>query len=139
MKGGNAVNESLLIPDHAEERDHIRHKCRSDTRSGDKTPANAGPTARARLNSIPLSAEAASRSSFATNSGRTARHVGVSKASPAESANVSASRHQTSNGQDGQRDRDADHPAFGEENQLAAVNDVSSRTRRKRQEKERQG
>jgi hypothetical protein len=36
MKGGNAVNESLLIPDHAEERDHIRHKCRSDTRSGDK-------------------------------------------------------------------------------------------------------
>src|SRR5260370_3302806 len=98
-----------------------------------------GPTARARLNSIPLSAEAASRSSFATNSGRTARHVGVSKASPAESANVSASRHQTSNGQDGQRDRDADHPAFGGENQLAAVNDVSSRTRRKRPEKERHG
>src|SRR5260370_5161449 len=104
-----------------------------------RTPANAGQTARARLNSIPLSAEAASRSSFATTSGRPARHVGVSKASPAESANVSASRHQTSNGQDGQRDRDADHPAFGEENQLAAVNDVSSRTRRKRQERERQG
>src|SRR5260370_10106455 len=98
-----------------------------------RTPANAGPTARARLNSIPLSAEAASRSSFATNSGRTARHVGVSKASPAESANVSASRHQTSNGQDCQRDCDADHPAFGEENQLAAVHDGSRRNRPKRQ------
>src|SRR5260370_33498589 len=79
-----------------------------------RTPANAGPTARARLNPIPLSSEAASRSSFATNSGRTARQVGLSKASPAESANVSASRHQTSNGQDGQSNRYADHPAFCE-------------------------
>src|ERR1700675_152692 len=51
-------------------------------------PAIAGPTARARLNSIPLSAEAAARSSLGTNSGRIARHAGVSNASPAESANV---------------------------------------------------
>src|SRR5580700_1197865 len=58
------------------------------------TPASAGPTARARLNSIPLSAEAGARSSLGTNSGRIARHVGVSKASPAESANVSTSRSQ---------------------------------------------
>src|ERR1022692_146772 len=54
-------------------------------------PASAGPTARARLNSIPLSAEAAARSSLSTNSGRIARHVGVSNASPAERANVSTS------------------------------------------------
>src|SRR5271170_4562495 len=53
-------------------------------------PASAGPTARARLNSIPLSAEAAARSSLGTNSGRIARHAGASNASPAESANVSA-------------------------------------------------
>src|ERR1700723_1474493 len=52
-------------------------------------PASAGPTARARLNSIPLRAEAAARSSLANNSGRIARHAGVSNASPAESANVS--------------------------------------------------
>src|SRR5260221_3009542 len=52
-------------------------------------PASAGPTALARLNSIPLSAEAAARSSLGTNSGRIARHAGVSNASPAESANVS--------------------------------------------------
>src|ERR1700683_4087040 len=52
-------------------------------------PASAGPTARARLNSIPLSAEAAARSSLGTNSGRIARHAGASNASPAESANVS--------------------------------------------------
>jgi hypothetical protein len=52
-------------------------------------PASAGPTARARLNSIPLSAEAAARSSFGTNSGRIARQAGASNASPAESANVS--------------------------------------------------
>src|ERR1700723_1547503 len=53
-------------------------------------PASAGPTARARLNSIPLSAEAAASSSLGTSSGRIARHAGVSNASPAESANVSA-------------------------------------------------
>src|SRR5258708_36949798 len=52
-------------------------------------PASAGPTALARLNSTPLSAEAAARSSLGTNSGRIARHAGVSNASPAESANVS--------------------------------------------------
>jgi hypothetical protein len=39
-----------------------------------------------------LSADAAARSSFVTISGRTARHLGVSNASPAERANVSASR-----------------------------------------------
>src|ERR1700684_1646094 len=55
------------------------------------TPASAGPTARARLNSIPFSADAASRSSLGTNSGRIARHDGVSNASPAESANVNTS------------------------------------------------
>src|SRR5271154_4639016 len=54
-------------------------------------PASAGPTARARLNSIPLSADAAARSSLGTNSGRIARQAGVSNASPAESANVSTS------------------------------------------------
>src|SRR5579863_7336704 len=57
-------------------------------------PASAGPTARARLNSIPLSADASARSSLGTSSGRIARHVGVSNASPAESANVSASNSQ---------------------------------------------
>src|SRR5271155_3721249 len=51
-------------------------------------PASAGPTARARLNSIPFSADAAASSSFGTSSGRMARQVGVSNASPAESANV---------------------------------------------------
>src|ERR1700694_3406638 len=55
------------------------------------TPASAGPTARAMLNSMPLSAEAAGRSSFGTSSGSTARQVGVSNASPADNANVSAS------------------------------------------------
>src|SRR5580698_11020059 len=54
-------------------------------------PASAGPIARARLNSIPLSADAATRSSLGTSSGRIAPHVGVSKASPAESANVNTS------------------------------------------------
>src|ERR1700688_2297321 len=54
-------------------------------------PANAGPTARAKLNSIPFSAEAAGKSSFETSSGKTARQVGVSNASPAESANVRTS------------------------------------------------
>src|SRR5579862_7800832 len=55
-------------------------------------PASAGPTARARLNSIPFSAEAVARSSLGTSSGRIARHAGVSKASPAESAKVSTRR-----------------------------------------------
>jgi hypothetical protein len=40
---------------------------------------------------MPFSAEAAARSSFLTNSGSNARQVGVAMASPAESANVSAS------------------------------------------------
>src|ERR1700689_2405220 len=58
------------------------------------TPASAGPTARARLNSIPFSADAGARSSLGTNSGRIARHVGVSNASPAESAKVNTSSSQ---------------------------------------------
>src|ERR1700678_3368602 len=58
------------------------------------TPASAGPTARARLNSIPFSADAGARTSLGTNSGRIARHVGVSNASPAESANVRTSSSQ---------------------------------------------
>src|SRR6202453_3416609 len=58
------------------------------------TPASAGPTARARLNSIPFSADAAARASLDTNSGRMARHDGVSNASPAESANVNTSSNQ---------------------------------------------
>src|SRR5271170_1666685 len=58
------------------------------------TPARAGPTALARLNSIPFSADAEARSSFGTNSARSARQVGVSNASPAESAKVSASSSQ---------------------------------------------
>src|ERR1700683_3223768 len=57
-------------------------------------PASAGQTARARLNSIPLSAEAGARSSLGTNSGRIAPHVGVSNASPAESAKVNTSSNQ---------------------------------------------
>src|SRR5579864_583958 len=51
-------------------------------------PASAGPTARAKLNSMPFSAEAAGRSSLRTSSGNTARQVGVSNASPAERAKV---------------------------------------------------
>src|SRR6266446_5177742 len=51
-------------------------------------PASAGPTARAKLNSMPLSADAAGRSSFLTSSGKTARQVGVSNASPADRAKV---------------------------------------------------
>src|ERR1700678_2741869 len=58
------------------------------------TPASAGPTARARLNSIPLRAEAEAMSSLGTNSGRIARHAGVSNASPAERANVKTSNSQ---------------------------------------------
>jgi len=54
MKGGNAVNESLLIPDHAEERDHIRHKCRSDTRSGDKDAGKCGPNCPSEVESDPV-------------------------------------------------------------------------------------
>src|ERR1700685_3406836 len=57
-------------------------------------PASAGPTARARLNSIPFSADAATMSSLGTNSGRIARQAGVSNASPAESAKVNASNSQ---------------------------------------------
>src|SRR5579863_4154501 len=51
-------------------------------------PASAGPTALARLNSIPFSEDAGARSSLGTISGRIALHVGVSNASPAERANV---------------------------------------------------
>src|SRR4029450_11218112 len=55
-------------------------------------PARAGPTARAKLNSMPLRADAAGSSALLTSSGSTARQVGVSMASPAASANVSVSR-----------------------------------------------
>src|SRR5690242_17268964 len=55
-------------------------------------PARAGPTARAKLNSIPFRAEAAAKSSFGTNSGRMARQDGASNASPADSAKVNARR-----------------------------------------------
>src|ERR1700756_754750 len=58
------------------------------------TPASAGPTARARLNSIPLSADAGASSSLGTSSGRIARHDGVPNASPAERANVNTNRSQ---------------------------------------------
>src|ERR1700756_3681746 len=51
-------------------------------------PASPGPTARAKLNSMPLRADAAGRSSFLTRSGKTARHDGVSNASPADRAKV---------------------------------------------------
>src|ERR1700690_3939938 len=52
------------------------------------TPASAGPTARARLNSIPFSADAAARSSLETNTASIAPDRVVSNASPAASANV---------------------------------------------------
>jgi hypothetical protein len=57
-------------------------------------PASPGPTARARLNSIPFSARAAGRSSLFTSSGNIARQVGDSTASPNASASVSKSRSQ---------------------------------------------
>src|ERR1700734_1184127 len=57
-------------------------------------PASAGPIARARLNSIPLSADAEAISSRGTNSGRIALQAGVSNASPAESAKVNTSNSQ---------------------------------------------
>src|SRR5450755_635872 len=52
------------------------------------TPASAGPTARAKLNSMPLSADADARSSWGTSSGKTARQLGLSNASPADRAKV---------------------------------------------------
>src|SRR6266513_2424950 len=55
------------------------------------SPARPGPTARDRLNSIPFNAIAGDRSSFGTSSGKIARHVGASIASPAESPKVSRS------------------------------------------------
>ena len=55
-------------------------------------PAIAGPMARAKLNSMPLRAEADARSSFETSSGKTARQVGLSNASPAERPNVRISK-----------------------------------------------
>src|SRR5579872_6580520 len=70
-------NESVLI------RNAVPTPARAIT-----PPASAGPTARAKLNSIPFRADAAARSSFSTNSGKTARQVGDSKASPAERQNV---------------------------------------------------
>lgn len=81
-------------------------------------PAAAGPTALARLNSMPFKADAAAKSSLDTNSGRTARQVGVSKASPADKANVSdkqqPGRNKTPHGQNGQNQRYGHHPDFSE-------------------------
>ena len=52
-------------------------------------PPRAGPTARARLNSIPFRARAGDKSSLRTRSGKVALHAGDSSASPIESAKVS--------------------------------------------------
>jgi hypothetical protein len=58
------------------------------------TPARAGPTARARLNSIPFNVRAGDKSSFDTSSGKIALQAGDSRASPIESANVRKSKSQ---------------------------------------------
>ncbi len=95
---GPLANRPLPPGNHqnnAEKRHEVRDEMPWRRRQAAMTmPASAGPTARARLNSIPLSADAAARSSLGTNSGRIARHVGVSNASPAESANVNTSSSQ---------------------------------------------
>src|ERR1700683_3143980 len=57
-------------------------------------PPRAGPTARARLNSIPFRARAGDKSSLDTSSGKIALHAGDSSASPIESAKVSSSNTQ---------------------------------------------
>src|SRR5580693_4730894 len=57
-------------------------------------PPRPGPTARARLNSIPFSASAAGNSSLLTRSGNIALQVGDSTASPTDSAKVSRSKSQ---------------------------------------------
>lgn len=56
-----------------------------------RNPPRAGPIARAKLNSMLLSAMAGNKSSRGTTSGRTARHVGASSASPIERASVKSS------------------------------------------------
>ena len=107
------------------------------------TPASAGPTARARLNSMPLSADADARSSFETSSGKTARQVGLSNASPAERANVRIS----SNSGDisPPKVRTASMiatPAIHisvKENQFPAIDDVADGSGWQSENKERQG
>src|SRR6266404_8118273 len=92
-------------------------------------PASAGPTARAKLNSMPLSADAAGRSSFSTSSGKTARQVGVSNASPADSAKVrmrSSRRYLARDRHHRKRDRDDDHPYFRKQDHFAAIDDVAN-------------
>src|SRR5438094_7475447 len=104
-------------------------------------PASAGPTARAKLNSMPLSADAAGRSSFSTSSGRTARQVGVSNASPADSAKSQNEeqhrRHLARNRHHRKHGRDDDHPYFRKKDHLAAIDDVADGPRRQSQNKER--
>ena len=80
--------------EHANERNNVRDECDGHARSRYHDACQGGQSERAKLNSIPFRAEAAARSSFGTNSGRIARQDGASKASPAESANVSASSSQ---------------------------------------------
>jgi RNA polymerase sigma-70 factor (ECF subfamily) len=56
--------------------------------------ATPGPTARARLNSIPLRASAGASSSFGTRSGKIARQLGDSIASAADNAKVKTNNSQ---------------------------------------------
>ena len=106
-------------------------------------PASAGPKARAKLNSMPLSADADARSSLGTSSGKTARQVGLSKASPAERANVRTSSSDgvmmSADGGSGQDNGDADHPHFGEQDQLPAIHNVADGSCRQSENKEWQG
>src|ERR1700723_4510360 len=55
-------------------------------------PPSPGPTARARLNSIPFRAKAAGNSSLSTSSGKIALQVGDSTASPIDNPSESRNR-----------------------------------------------
>ena len=59
-----------------------------------RNPPSAGPIARAKLNSMPFRAMAGINPSCGTTSGRTARQVGASSASPIDKASVKKSRTQ---------------------------------------------
>jgi hypothetical protein len=97
-------------------------------------PAIAGPTALARLNSIPFKADAAAKSSLETNSGRMAHQVGFSNASPADRANVNASSNQGEvrplTVRTARISSDVYHPGFGIQNEFAAIEDISGGARR---------
>ena len=56
-----------------------------------RNPPSAGPSARAKLNSIPFRAMAGIKPCCGTSSGRTARQVGASSASPIDKASVKRS------------------------------------------------